>query len=399
MLLSLRSLVLATALVAIPANSEGDQAPLPPPYEGIYQPQGVDEIGFWRRDDENERQLAASPLLIRDEKLTAYLKNLLCRTVGEDRCSATRVYVLREPMFNASMSPNGTMRIYSGLLLRMRSEAELATILGHEFGHFEKRHSVEKFKKQRTGTDLLAWGQVLAGIAASSDSRRNYQNMQISVYGDLFRYSRNQEREADLLGLSYLNASEFRPQAAASVWLNAMAESEASARSRGMRKPNFDAVAFSASHPPNGERAAYLATLADPRASSRDEGIQRYRDALAPWLPIFLEDQIKTNDFGASEYILENQAEFGWTAPLLFARGELYRSRGAQRDLVHAAQFYSRAVKLDPDHAEAFRGLGLSLYKTGERTAGQEALQIYLELAPEASDRGMIELLLPKEVP
>src|SRR3546814_1178828 len=97
-----------------------------PIYEGAYQPKGVDEIGLWQRDDEYERALVASPVVIRDEALSAYVKSVLCRAVGTDRCDATRVYILREPTFNATMSPNGTMRVYSGLLLRVRSEAELA---------------------------------------------------------------------------------------------------------------------------------------------------------------------------------------------------------------------------------------------------------------------------------
>lgn len=392
------TLALGLAVLSTASTAGGkDSAPLPPPYEGIYQPQGVDEIGLWREDDESEKKMAASPLVISDENLTAYVRDVLCRTVGEDRCKATRVYIVRVPWFNATMSPNGTMRVYSGLLLRMRDESELAAVLGHEFGHFEKRHSLEGFKQRRTGTDLLAWGAVLAGIASNGQANRDYRDLQISVYGHLFRYGRNQEREADLLGLSYLNKSELRPQSASRVWQNLMAEAEASARVRGLRKPNFNAIAFNASHPPNAERATYLAALALPEGATRDAGTLRYREAMKDWLPLFLDDQIKLNDFGASEFILENLAEGGWTAPLLYARGELYRGRGAQRDLVYAAEFYAAAIALDPIHAEAYRGLGLSLIKTGERTRGQEALQRYLELAPEAPDKGMIRLLLPKE--
>jgi lipoprotein NlpI len=166
---------------------------------------------------------------------------------------------------------------------------------------------------------------------------------------------------------------------------------------RGLRKPNFDRVAFTASHPPEGERAAYLAELALPDGAIRDDGASRYREVMARWLPQFLEDQIKLNDFGASEYIINRLAEDGWTAWLWHARGELYRSRGHPRDLTHAAEFYANAIALDPSLAEAHRGLGLSLLKTGERTAGIEALRRYLDLAPDASDAGMIRLMVPQE--
>jgi len=385
------------AWAAAPTVSYADTAPLPPPYEGSYQPRGVDEVGLWQEDDESERRLAASQVVIRDEALTAYVKDVLCRTVGSDRCQATRIYVVREPTFNATMSPNGTMRVFSGLLLRMRNEAELAAVLGHEFGHFEARHTVSLFKAHRSGSDLLAWGALLASMAPSRDVNRTYRDLQVSIYGNLFRYSREHEREADLLGLGYLNAGQFRPQAASEVWQNLMAEIAASANVRGLRKPDFKTVAFTASHPPQGERAQYLAELADPVGAARDDGSARYREALAPWIPIFLEDQIKLNDFGASEYIIAQLAKDGWTADLWFARGELFRTRGNQRDLVHAVEFYSNAIALDGSMAEAHRGLGLSLLKTGQQAAGRAALQTYLQLKPGADDASMIRLMVPAE--
>ena len=384
----------ATALL-LAWTSHAATAPVPPPYRDLYQPQGVDEIGLWREDDESEQGLAASTVIVRDEKLTSYVKSVLCEAVGQARCQATRVYILREPTFNATMSPNGTMRVFSGLLLRVRSEAELASVLGHEFGHFERRHGLGKFKADRTGSDLLAWGSLLASMSPSYDSRRMYQNIQISIYGNLFRYNRNQEREADLLGLGYMNASAYRPQAAAVVWRNLMGEFEASANVRGLKKPNFNAIAFTASHPPEGERAAYLAELALPNGENRGDGAARYREALAPWLGMFLDDQIKLNDFGASEYIITSLSEPGWTPQLWLARGELYRTRGNQRDLGSAALFYRNAIALDANMAPAYRGLGLSLIKTGQTAEGVSALRNYLALNPSAGDAKMIKLMLP----
>ncbi|WP_231727475.1 MULTISPECIES: M48 family metalloprotease [unclassified Sphingomonas] len=393
----LACLAMGIVVSMVPWACMAQPAPAPPPYTGAYQPSGTDEIGLWREDDESERALAASALVIRDEQLTGYVKSVLCSTVGADRCGAVRVYVMREPTFNASMSPNGTMRVFSGLLLRMRNEAELAAVLGHEFGHFEQRHNVGRFKALRKGTDILAWSALLASLAPSYDVARSYQSLELSIYGNLFRYGRDQEREADRLGLGYLNSSNLRPQAASAVWQNLMGEIQASAQVRGLRKPNFKAIAFTASHPPEAERASYLQALALPEAATRDDGAGRYREAMARWLPIFLEDQIKLNDFGASEYIINRLAESGWTAPLWFARGELHRTRGHQRDLVSAAEFYSNAISMDPTLSEAHRGLGLALLKTGRQADGQAALRTYLVLKPDASDAKMIRMLVPGE--
>ena len=384
------AILAGTASTAI-ANDRA--APPPPPFAGVYQPKGVDEIGAWREADESERALANSPIVLRDEALNAYVRGVLCATVGNDRCAAARLYILRMPLFNATMAPNGTMRVFSGLLLRVRSEAELGAVLGHEFGHFEQRHSLEQFKSQRSGTDLLSWAAVLASMSTGYQARSSFDRIQVSVYGGLYRFGRDQEREADMLGVGYLNTGRLRPQAASVVWRNVMAEAQASSLARGLSKPNFRQIAFSASHPPEAERAATLAALAAPDGAGREDGADRYAAALAPWLPAFLDDQIKLNDFGASDYIIGSLAETGWTAPLWLARGELYRARGNPRDLVNAAEFYANAIAADPAMAAAHRGLGLSLLKTARPAEGRAALRRYLELKPDASDAAMVGML------
>lgn len=394
MIARLGALVCALISLSQSASAAGARAaPLPPPYAGAYQPSGVDEIGLWREVDEEERALSSSPLVIRDEALNQYVRKVLCDTVGEIRCKSVRVYIIRTPIMNASMAPNGTMRIYSGLLLRARNEAELGAVLGHEFGHFELRHTLAAFRAARSSTDLLAWAAILASMSNNPQSAYNFDNLQLSVYGRFYRFQRDQEREADLRGLGYLNASSLRPQAASSFWSSIIEEAQASAQARGLKAPRMDKIAFFATHPPEAERAATLAQLAAPDAATRDDGSDRYESAMARWLPLFLEDQIKLNDFGGSEYVINSLAARGWTAPLLFARGELYRGRGNPRDLVQAAEFYAQAVALDSNLAEAQRGLGLSLIKTGRRSEGLAPLRKYLELKPGAPDAQMMRAL------
>lgn len=389
----IRLIATASAILSSASYGASNSAPLPPPYAGAYQPVGVDEIGRWREADEDEQVLANSPIVIRDEALNAYIRRVLCTAVGDDRCKAARIYIMRIPVFNASMTPNGTMRVSSGMLLRMRNEAELAMILGHEFGHFEQRHTLNIWKAQRSVTDLLSWAQVFAAMGNSYQAYSNFNDLELSVYGRLYRFGRDQEREADALGLRYLNGSTLRPQAGSAVWQNLIDEQEASALAKGVKKPNFNKIAFFASHPPDGERAITMAALADPAGAGRDDGAARYVAAMATWLPVFLDDQIKLNDFGASDHIISALAENGWTAPLLAARGDLYRARGNPRDLVQASEFYGKAVGMDPALPDAQRGFGLSLIKTGRQTEGQAALRRYLELKPNASDASMISML------
>lgn len=379
--------------------SKPQPAPLPPPYSGAYQPIGKDEIGLWREDDEAEKVLAASSERFSAPALESYVKDVLCRTVGTDRCKTVRVYIVRSPFFNASMSPNGTMRVYSGLFLRVHSEAELGAVLGHEFGHFERRHTLASFKAQRSGANLLAWAAVLTATASNFGYRsNNFDSLRLDVYGHIRRFGRDQEREADAMGVGFLNGSTLRPQGASQVWQTVMAEQEHSAAVRGLKKPDFKGVAFFADHPPDAERAENTLRLADPAAAGRDDGAAAYTAALAPYLPDILNDQIKLNDFGGSDYLIQAMGDdCGWTPALYFARGELYRSRGYPRDITNAIGFYGEAIAGNSTMAEAYRGLGLAQLRAGLMPEGRSSLQTYLKLAPQAKDAAMIATLLPME--
>jgi len=385
---------LAISLLATPALAQDEDFTVPT-YEGVYQPQDRDERGLWSQADESERALRDMDIVIRDPALNDYVRGVLCRTVGEERCGNVRIYIVRAPLFNASMAPNGAMRVYSGLLLRVRSEAELASVLGHEFAHFELRHSLNNYRRARTGTDIAAWAAVLGAAAANYGAGYgNSSNVQFAVFGDVYEFQRNQERDADVLGFGYIARAGFRPGGASDVWRAVMNEADHTATDRGRRSARYDRVAFFASHPTSLERADTLSALANRVPGGDYEGASAYRQALAEWMPQFLADELALNDFGGTDYVIGRLGSDGYSADLLYARAELYRGRGHPRDLVNAAQFYREALDLDPERAEAWRGMGLALLRGGEFAQGSDALRTYLEMAPDANDAAMLRMMI-----
>ncbi|MCU6452886.1 M48 family metallopeptidase [Sphingomonas sp. A2-49] len=371
------------ALAAAAAPLAERPSPLPP-YVAAYQPTGVDERGAWMMADESERHLRDAPEVIRDPALNAYVRGVLCRTVGEDRCKAVRLYILHIPAFNATMTANGTMTIWSGALLRLRDEAELGAVLGHEFGHFELRHTLAGFRNRRSGSDVMTWASVLIA---------NSTALQVDILGGLYRFDREQERAADMIGARYLAASAYPSSSAADVWDRMMGEADATAIGRRRKADQRYTAGFFASHPTSLARATYLRSFADAVGDGGSGEGERYRAALAPWLPTFLADQMKLNDFGGSEYLLGQLAATGWSTPLLFARGELYRERGNPRDLTSAAGFYQAAIARGDAPPEAHRGLGLALLRGQQVDAGRTALRDYLRRKPDAGDAALISTL------
>lgn len=360
-----------------------------PPYAGAYEPQGVDERGLWMQLDEEERRFRDSPLVLRDQKLTAYVHGILCRTVGEDRCGAVRAYVVKDDSFNASMAPNGLMIVNTGLLVRVHSEAELAAVLGHEFAHFERRHTLDRFRKGRATADALAW----IGLAGAV-SRTSFASTGNSLIFSFVRYGREQESEADALSAQLIRASPYRLRASG-IWRRLAGEEDALRKERGLRKIKHLTPGLLDSHPPEMQRFAFFAQQEAEAGDVGEDDRDRYRDATAAGLRDLFEPLIKGNDFAAADYVISARGDaLGWDAQLYFLRGELYRLRGNPRDLATARGFFQQAVAQPLAPPETWRGLGLCAMRLGDMADGRTSLAEYLKRSPTAGDAAAIRLLV-----
>ncbi|MEQ1537309.1 MAG: M48 family metalloprotease [Sphingorhabdus sp.] len=372
----LRSLAVSAALMAsVSATASGTPE---------YGPRDETERGLWQQMDEYERELKTSEFLMTDPALNAYVKGVLCKAVGTERCGATRIYIVRTPQYNAMMAPNGMMIVWSGLLLRTRNEAELATVLGHEFAHFEKRHSIQMYNNIKSKTDAMTWLSVLPGGFLA----------QMSLMGSVMSFNRDMERQADLVAVDDLARSGYDPIAASEIWEQLRAEMDSTAQGKRMRKAMDNAGDFFSSHPNSKERMEYLrAAATGKRANGQTMGAESYRRALAPWWPELINDQIKLNQFGATEFLLNSMARGKWSADLLYARGELYRARGKDGDFASAIGFYKQAIAQDATLAESYRGLGVSQMRSGSKDEGKKSLKLYLEKRPLAGDHGIVTMM------
>lgn len=358
--------------------------PAPPQAAGVHVPQDKDERGLWMQADEEERRLKNSNFIVKDAALNAYVRDVFCRTVGPE-CAPIRIYIVRTPYFNATSAPNGMIQLWSGLFLRTRDEAQLAAVLAHEYIHYRDRHQLQLWRelKSRSGaaTFFMMFG-IVGGLVA------------LGTLTSLYSFSRDQERAADKGSIAMLAHADYDPLAASRIWGQIRAEQDATAAARNTKSRKDRNGGMFATHPPTAERMASLGELVKAEAPRAPVlRVAEYRAALAPLWANLIDDQIKLNDLGATEFLLASLASDGWTPDLLYARGELYRSRGRAEDFPAAIGYYRQALDRGSAVPEVHRGLGLSLLRMGNDEEGRVALREYLRMKPEAVDKPMIQML------
>jgi len=372
-----------------------------------YQPADADEKGLWQSLERFEEELASSNLVFDAPDMHSYFVRVMRKLLG-DRAKDTRVYLVHDASFNALMAPNGMMIVQSGLLARVRNEAQLAAVLGHDSGHYLRRHSIAQFRDRERKTAVMAFVSAGAGVLAGVSygygaDGRSWIDLANSINGgilsSIFRFSRDQESEADAFGLRLLDEAGYSPDAAASMWAQLIEERRASAAARSKRYRDNARSEFS-THPPSEARMLDLTPSAREVSAVFVQGRQ-YSDGRAEWLsavaPIrgaLLEEQIKQNDPGASLYLVNALASDGWDGTLRLFAGEVFRLRDAPGDAANAARAYAATIEMPEAPPEAWRAHGYGLVKTGRADEGHRALARYLELKPNSSDAAMIRFTL-----
>lgn len=147
---------------------------------------------------------------------------------------------------NAWCMPGGKVAIYTGILPITKDEAGLATVMGHEIAHAIAQHSAER-ASQMTAAQV---GSAAVGVAANNSKYANYINQAYGIGGQLviLNYGRNQELEADKMGLSFMAMAGYNPQTATGFWQR-MAQA-----SSGSQKPPV----FLSTHPSDDQRIARI---------------------------------------------------------------------------------------------------------------------------------------------
>lgn len=209
-----------------------------------------------------------------DETIQAYVRNVgapIASAALKDRGDITYTFtVIDDPeQVNAFAVPGGYIYVFTGLMLFAENEAELASVLGHEAGHIVGRHSANQLGA-RMGLSLvssIALGQnptLLQQIVAS-----------MATTGSVLKFSRDDEREADSLGLKYTIEGGYNPSAMVSFMQRLH-------KRAGAGESEF--AAFLSTHPLTSERIENLqvemARYGKPKGVLNEKDLKRIHERI-----------------------------------------------------------------------------------------------------------------------
>lgn len=378
-------------------------APSPLPAPSRARPaDDSDEGGLWGLSDRAEQQARVAGTLERDPALHEYIRAVACR-VAAQYCGDVRLYVMNRPFFNASMAPNGYMEVWSGLLLRAEDEAQLAFVLGHEVGHYSEQHSLDSLRTTRaraTGAMLATVTVAVVGAAAAVNSPNSASSISdatriatdaiyLGTIASLFGFSRENESQADLIGFDHAVAVGYDANAGHRLWSNLVAETRASDNPDERRRETRSSIFQT--HPLSTDRLETLQQRA-AAVSGGETQRERYRAAIRPFLDPWLRAELRRRDFGQTLHVLDQLGAHGEDLGVVeYYRGEVHRLRRGDGDRTRARQFYQSAITHADAPAAAWRELGDMAQRDGDNAAALAHYTAYLERAPDAPDRALVE--------
>lgn len=157
---------------------------------------------------QTDLEIRAQYGLVEDQRLVSYLNGIGQAIVPHTHRPELKYHfaILDTPVINAFAVPGGYIYVTRGILALISSEAELATILGHELGHISARHSLKRMSQMilvQTGLAVVsAVDKRLADIAGLAS---------VGLQLLFLKYSRDDEYQADSLGVAYSRRAGWSP--------------------------------------------------------------------------------------------------------------------------------------------------------------------------------------------
>ncbi|MDY6837649.1 MAG: M48 family metalloprotease [Thermodesulfobacteriota bacterium] len=325
--------------------------------------------------EEFMRHLKRRCTLIKDPSIVDYVNKIGQEIVRQHPSPpfVFRFYIVHEDVYNAFASPAGHVFIYSGLLAAMETEEELAGILAHEVAHVFCRHISERIEQSKK-IGLMTLAGVLTGafLGGSPEVAGAITSSSIAAGQALsLKYSREDEREADQVGLKYLSKAEYSGEGLLSMLQ----------KIRAKHWFGSDQIpSYVTTHPAIEERIAYLDTWMQThpewKGHERPKGQRAFRKVQTRLVALYTDAAAARRTFSA-QLGKDSEDALGH-----YGMGLVYGREGERKK---AAENLKQALQVRPLDGDILRDLGKIYFQMGDYDNAVKALLGVL--ASNASDR------------
>jgi len=205
------------------------------------------------------RNLRVRDLLVEDPQLVSYVESVGHRVLSgvPDPSYPYTFFLVRDTSINAFAAPGGYIGIHAGLLLASDAEDELAGVVAHEIAHIEQRHAARAFEAARKFNFAQAAAMIAGLLVGIADPQAGAAALYAGVGGTqqmALNFTRENEYEADRVGIGFLASAGFDPDGMASFFEKLMQQ-----EGRGSLQ-----IEYLRTHPVNSSR------IAEAQARARD---------------------------------------------------------------------------------------------------------------------------------
>jgi predicted Zn-dependent protease len=337
----------------------------------------------------NAQEFEAKNKMWPDPLLETYLGGVVQKivAVSEPRPYPYRLRVVRDASLNAFTFGGGLVYMHAGLVARLENEAQLVMVLAHEIAHVTERHvtkGIEKSYNLQLASQIGMTAGAATGILPGSPlvGKAYEYSMGAAING----HGRNQERDADRIGIDSMVKAGYDPREAPITFELLLMEYGDSGRLK-----NF----FYGSHPSNQERFKTLTDLAKNKYGKNVAGSklavnsEEFKRATRRVVVAVGVNDYEDKRYSTARAMFEKAVRAFQDDPVPhYYLGRIALETSADMD--KAIAHLEAAIAADGTYALPHRELGLAHYRKGDRAKAVAELERYLALDPKATDADQI---------
>jgi predicted Zn-dependent protease len=306
--------------------------------------------------------------LVQDTEVVEYIKGIvarLARTMPPQPFPFT-VSVLRHNAVNAFATPGGYIFVHTGLILAMDNESEVAGVIAHEMAHVTQRHIARRIESSQLISILSVLGALAGAFLGGQGAPAAMAGSMAAGQAAMLNYSRNDEREADQVGMNYLSKAGYPPSGMVGAF-------EILSRRQWMM--GGDIPSYLSTHPGLTERVKDMGV----RVSRLPEGSRSRRDDNKRFLRVQALVRARYSDTQAATQIFNRQLGGSNRCFALMGLGIL----SSRTNQVNAAtNYFDKALACDAKDEVIIREAGRFHYTKGDRARGTLLLSQAVSMNP-----------------